>query len=268
LIIRSPFRNPCGRGTLLFFAALLYVPLAKAQGAAPETAPPLFPGGGLISYSSNFNTRGVIPESQGGIPATARPTCAHEGDFNFTWGFHANFDLTVLVPVVTNHFRMQSASTVGGTGIGDVMALVKYRFYRRDSQRGTTQASVTVGPKIPTLCSPVQGPPTSFSLRTGLTPGFLIFAVLWLMKIFVPCCAQKERNRLGSEATSNLASGSRIDLMSRRTLLVNGSSAPRSRGSILAMTELLESARLEAVARFYLQERQPMSGCAPECMSG
>ena len=30
------------------------------------------------------------------------------------------------------------------------MALVKYRFYRRDSQRGTTQASVTAGPKLPT----------------------------------------------------------------------------------------------------------------------
>jgi hypothetical protein len=27
---------------------------------------------------------------------------------------------------------------------------VKYRFYRRDSERGTTQASVSVGPKIPT----------------------------------------------------------------------------------------------------------------------
>jgi hypothetical protein len=30
------------------------------------------------------------------------------------------------------------------------MLLVKYGFYRRDSQRGTTQASVTFGPKIPT----------------------------------------------------------------------------------------------------------------------
>ena len=30
------------------------------------------------------------------------------------------------------------------------MVLVKYRFYRRDSPRGTTQASVTFGPKIPT----------------------------------------------------------------------------------------------------------------------
>ena len=170
MIIRSPFRNPCGKGALLFFAALLYVPLANGQGAAPETAPPLFPGGALISYSSNFNTRGVIPDSLGGIPATARPTFAHEGDLNFTWGFHANFDLTIILPVVTNNFQMPSTSTVGGTGVGDVMALVKYRFYRRDSQRGTTQASVTVGPKIPSGRTDLRGTNTTL-LPATLQPG-------------------------------------------------------------------------------------------------
>ena len=122
----------------------------KAQGPAPETAPPLFPGGGLISYNSIFTTRGLIPETLGNIPPTARPTFSHEGDFNFTWGFYRNFDLTILVPVVTNHFESTNAPGVGGTGLGDGMVLVKYRFYRRDSQRGTTQASITFGPKIPT----------------------------------------------------------------------------------------------------------------------
>jgi hypothetical protein len=38
----------------------------------------------------------------------------------------------------------------GGTGVGDAMVLLKYRFYRQDSERGTTQASVTFGPKLPT----------------------------------------------------------------------------------------------------------------------
>ena len=88
--------------------------------------------------------------SQSGVPATARPTFAHEGDFNFTWGFHPNFDLTILVPVVTNRFEMMNSPTTAGTGLGDAMALVKHRFYRRDSQRGTTQASFTIGPKVPT----------------------------------------------------------------------------------------------------------------------
>ena len=76
-------------------------------------------------------------------------TFSHEGDFKFTWGFHRNFDLTILVPIVTNHFKAR-ATDRGGTGLGDAMVLVKYRFYRRDSRRGTTQASVTFGPKIPT----------------------------------------------------------------------------------------------------------------------
>src|SRR5207302_10364733 len=131
------------------FVVLLCVSTTRAQGPAPETAPPLFPGGGLVSYNSIFTTRGLMLESSSDIPVTARPTFAHEGEFNFTWGFYRNFDLTILVPIVTNHYQMLGTATVGGTGIGDVMALVKYRFYRRDSQRGTTQASFTGGLKVP-----------------------------------------------------------------------------------------------------------------------
>ena len=140
-------RRMCLVVLLLAFSG---APTARGQGSAPETAPPLFPGGGLISYNSIFTTRGLLPDSSASIPPTARPTFSHEGDFNFTWGFYRNFDLTILVPIVTNYFDSRSAPSVGGTGLGDAMVLVKYRFYRRDSQRGTTQASVTFGPKIPT----------------------------------------------------------------------------------------------------------------------
>ena len=149
-------RNSSGRGRSLVFGLVLLSLLASAanaQGPAPETAPPLFPGGGLISYNSIFTSRGLISNPPGNIPLTARPTFSHEGDFNFTWGFHRDFDLTVLVPVVTNHFEMSKANgnlASGGTGLGDAMVLVKYRFYRRDSKRGTTQASVTLGAKLPT----------------------------------------------------------------------------------------------------------------------
>lgn len=134
----------------LLLLALFFSSDAKAQGPAPETAPPLFPGGGLISYNSVFTTRGSMPGISGSIPATAFPTFSHEGDFNFTWGFYRDFDLTIIVPIVTNHFENAGLPTVGGTGLGDAMVLVKYRFYRRDSERGTTQTSVTFGPKIPT----------------------------------------------------------------------------------------------------------------------
>jgi hypothetical protein len=149
-----PAQNPSSAERLvrmsLLLVALFCALETRAQGPAPETAPPLFPGGALISYNSVFTTRGAMPGTSSGIPATAFPSFSHEGDFNFTWGFYRNFDLTVLVPIVTNHFQNTATPTVGGTGLGDAMVLVKYRFYSRDSQRGTTQASVTVGPKIPT----------------------------------------------------------------------------------------------------------------------
>jgi len=105
-----------------------------------------------------------------GIPVTARPTFSHEGNFNFTWGLHPDFDVTVIVPIVTNHFRSVSAPMVGGTGLGDAMVLVKYRFYRRDSQRGTTQASVTVGPKLPTGRTNISSA-TGTLLPASLQPG-------------------------------------------------------------------------------------------------
>jgi len=148
--LRKAFREHSGQWASLGCVVLVCVSAAAGQGAAPETAPPLFPGGGLISYNSIFYTRSLAPLSAGNIPATARPTFAHEGDFNFTWSFYRNFDLTILVPLVTNHFQTLGAQAVGGTGLGDTLALVQYRFYRRDSPRGTTQASVTLGPKIPT----------------------------------------------------------------------------------------------------------------------
>ena len=146
---RNPYSIRRFARVSLSLLSLLCASAVKAQGPAPETAPPLFPGGGLFSYNSIFTTRSLMPRIPGGIPATALPTYSHEADFNFTWGFYRNFDLTVLVPVVTNHFD-GVALVVGGRGLGDAMVLMKYRFYRRDSERGTTQASVTFGPKIPT----------------------------------------------------------------------------------------------------------------------
>jgi hypothetical protein len=111
-----------------------------------------------------------MPGISGIIPPTALPTLSHQGEFNFTWGFHRNFDLTILVPIVTNHFRNGTATGVGGTGLGDSMVLVKYRFYRRDSPRGTTQASITAGPKLPTGRTDLTAP-NGNRLPAGLQPG-------------------------------------------------------------------------------------------------
>lgn len=149
-----------------------YLPSVQAQGPAPETAAPLFPGGALISYNSVFTTRGataIAPQ----IRPTVQPTFEHEGDFTFTWGFFRDFDLTVNMPIITNRFRFAAppySPTAGGSGLGDSMILVKYRFLRKDSQRGTKQASVTFGPKIPLGRTDVTGL-TGNLLPATLQPG-------------------------------------------------------------------------------------------------
>ncbi len=178
---RNPYsigRFACASVLLLSLSCALAV---RAQGPSPEVAPTLFPGGGLVSYNSVFVTRGLLPGSN---PAPSRPTFSHEGDFIFTWGFHRDFHLTVLVPVVTNHFdaTRQGGSAVGGTGLGDAMALVKYRFYRRDSERGTTQASVTFGPKLPsgqTDLVGLNGRRLPASLQPGSGSTDLFVAATW-----------------------------------------------------------------------------------------
>ena len=157
----------------LFVFLLVSATSARAQGPAPETAPTLFPGGALISYNSVFTTRGPISDEAGSIPPTARPTFSHEGIFNFTWGFYRNFDVSLVVPIVTNDFKISGTSagpTVGGTGLGDILLLVKYRFLRRDSKRGTTQASVTIGPKFPSGATSLRDT-TEKRLPATLQPG-------------------------------------------------------------------------------------------------
>lgn len=163
----------CGRlFTLLLLLTSGCALATKAQGPAPESAPPLFPGGALISYSSSFTTRGPMAAISNGIPPTARPTFSHEGGFNFTWGFYPNFDVTLFVPVVTNHFdaEVPQRLAASGTGLGDVTVAVKYRFFRRDSERGTTQASLTLGPKIPTGETDLAGS-DGRRVPAGLQPG-------------------------------------------------------------------------------------------------
>src|SRR5256884_1382106 len=106
---------------------------------------------------------------------------SHEGDFNFTWGFRRDFDLTVLVPVVTNHFEMPNTNgnpLSGGPSLGDARVLVKYRFYRRDSKRGTTQASATLGSKLPTGRTNLAArrgkrPPARLQPRSGSSDFFV-----------------------------------------------------------------------------------------------
>ena len=228
------FRNRISyeSGLWLALVVLFCASTARGQGPAPETAPPLFPGGGLISYNSIFTTRGLMPGVSGAIPVTARPTFSHEADLNFTWGFYRDFDLTILVPIVTNRFDMAGTPAVGGTGLGDAMVLAKYRFYRRDSPRGTTQASVTFGPKIPTGQTDVADGngirlPSSLQPGSGSTDLFLgaklTYTGLFNLRRLVAdedfhslLRSRGTERQLAWEMTSNRVSGSLIGPTNRR----------------------------------------------------
>jgi hypothetical protein len=201
----------------LSFVVFLSV-AARGQGPAPETAPPLFPGGGLVSYGSIFTTRARMPASSDNIPATARPTFAHQGDINFTWGFYRDLDFTVFIPIVTSRSETVGAPTVGGTGLGDAMLFLKYRFYRRDSPRGTTQASITIGPKVPTGQTDLRDD-VGHLLPAGLQPGSgsadLFLAANWtytgLFNVKRLVADEDFHSILRSQGTQNARLGSDIE---------------------------------------------------------
>ncbi len=144
---------------------------AAAQGPSPEGGATLFPGGGVVSYNSVFNTRS--PRVSGALPASARPTFAHRGQFTFAWGMRRDMQLSILAPVVTTERKLPPSSLDrfdGGTGFGDVTILLKYRVLRLDSPRGTTQLSLAAGPKLPTGRTKLRDSAGN-RLPVGLQPG-------------------------------------------------------------------------------------------------
>lgn len=156
---------------LMFILIFSIATLGYAQEPTPETGNTLFPGGAFLSYGSVFITRHA--PGQQSPAASLRPTFAHEGRLIFAWGLRRDLDLMVLVPIATHFFHFANEPSIpstGGTGLGDTIIAVKYRFLRHDSDRGTTQASVTFGPKLPTGQSSLRDASGSL-LPAGLQPG-------------------------------------------------------------------------------------------------
>jgi hypothetical protein len=112
---------------LLAMMHQLVLVLLLTQGPAPETSAPMFPGGAFVSYNSVF---------------AARESRPHEGTISFAAGLRRDFQMSVQVPVITVDTGRRR------TAIGESILSLKYRFLRVDSDRGTTQASVSLGPRF------------------------------------------------------------------------------------------------------------------------
>jgi hypothetical protein len=79
----------------------------------------------------------------------SEPTLEHEMPLTFSWSFRRDLQFTAVAPIL--HRSLESPDeTISATGLGDAVVTMKCRFLRLDSERGTTQSSVTFGPKLPT----------------------------------------------------------------------------------------------------------------------
>jgi hypothetical protein len=124
--------------------------VAEAQGPMPEEGATLFPHGALISFGSTLVSGAQLDSPAAGAsePGT-HPDFSASMPLTFSWSFLRDWQLTAEVPIVTK--RIESAQlSHSETGVGDALITLKHRFLRLDSERGTTQMSVTIGPKLQT----------------------------------------------------------------------------------------------------------------------
>lgn len=155
----------------------------RAQGPTPETGNTIFPGGGLVSYGADFVSR-KPPSGLTSIPPTILPTTGVSQPLELSWGFRRDLELTAVTSIETDHLDLGGPAPelrAGGSGLGDSLLFVKYRFLRRDSERGTTQASVMFGPKLPTGRTDLRDGsgnllPASLQPGSGSTDLFLNFS--------------------------------------------------------------------------------------------
>jgi hypothetical protein len=136
---------------LLASAWLAIAVPGRAQGPTPENGATLFPGGALVAWGSSIVTRspGVAQAAATG-DAGVRPTFGYEGVLTFAWAFRRDYEVIAELPVESLRFEPGAGPTGGGSGLGDLRMLLKHRFLRRDSERGTSQVSFVAGPKLPT----------------------------------------------------------------------------------------------------------------------
>jgi hypothetical protein len=125
---------------------LLAAAEASSQGPTPETGNTIFPGGALVSYGADLVSRN--PPSAAKITPGIRPTLDVRQTLLVSWGVRRDLELTVTTAVFT-HLNLPGVQA-GGSGLGDTFAHMKYRVQRLDSARGTTQASIGAGVKLPT----------------------------------------------------------------------------------------------------------------------
>ena len=137
------------RASFGWLAVLVLVNTAAAQGPMPEEGATLFPKGALVSYSSILTSRRFLAKPADGSSTTVHPTFEHEVPLTFSWSFRRDLQFTATAPIVHRSADLP-AGKLSSTGFGDALITMKYRFLRLDSERGTTQASFTFGPKLPT----------------------------------------------------------------------------------------------------------------------
>ncbi len=125
-----------------------------AQNADPRTGVTIFQEGkavgiGVITVEKSdlFQGSHEVFDPQG------REVTVAVTPLNLTYGVTANLTVAVLVPYISRTLERTvdgATERLGDSGVGDILALGKWRFFRRDRPRRTSQIAFIGGVEFPT----------------------------------------------------------------------------------------------------------------------
>lgn len=138
-------------------ASLLVSAGADAQIFGRGARTEFISGFGIRTFASFMEAGDRIAGDPAGDPASgtvARDSSARTTPFSVVYGLGRRVSVIGIVPIVDRTFTRTTAAgaerLAGGTGIGDVTFLAKWRAYKRDRGRGSLRLALQGGIKVPT----------------------------------------------------------------------------------------------------------------------
>ena len=156
-------------------ALLALTGLASAQSGGIEifAGETLFAQGTRVSIAHLFEQRGTLYRGSEEIPDPQdRRYQEQRVVLGYNYGLRSDVTLAALVPFVGKELRQQTPGGIDSDaayGLGDIALMGKWRFYRKDAPRTSTNFSLVGGVETPTGRTGVasNGQP----LPAGLQPG-------------------------------------------------------------------------------------------------
>lgn len=200
--------------------------LARAFPINAPNARTLFGGFTLGSFRLRVTEEATLKEGTETITDPLdRTVTTFEEDLTLVYGAARDLTVAATLPILERRLRFDGPGgerrTISADGIGDLTLAGAYRFFRRDVERGTTQASLLGGLKLPSGATDIEDSnlprltggtdtrlPPSLQLGSGSVDGLVGLAGLHNMDRLT--FYADVQGKLNSEGAQDFRAGNRL----------------------------------------------------------